>query len=37
VRSLTRPTRTAPWNLLFPGLLIVQRVVRARYLRALRI
>jgi len=30
VRSLTRPTRTAPWNLLFPGLLIVQRVVRAR-------
>jgi uncharacterized protein (UPF0548 family) len=36
LRSLTRPTHTAPWNLLFPGLLLLQHVVRARYLRALR-
>ena len=35
LRSLTRPAPEGPWRLLFPALLIVQRFVRRRYLRAL--
>jgi uncharacterized protein (UPF0548 family) len=36
VRSLTRAAPEQPWRMLFPLLLIVQRAVRRRYLRALR-
>lgn len=36
VRSLTRPAPQQPWRLLYPLLLIAQRVTRRRYLRALR-
>jgi len=36
VRSLTRPASQQPWKALHPGLRIVQRVARRRYLRALR-
>ncbi|TKV28145.1 DUF1990 domain-containing protein [Arthrobacter sp. NamB2] len=35
VRSLTRAAPRHPWRLLFPILLLVQRVVRRRYLRSL--
>lgn len=35
IRSLTRAAPAHPWRLLFPALLIAQRVVRKRYLRAL--
>ncbi|MGB9033350.1 MAG: DUF1990 domain-containing protein [Paeniglutamicibacter sp.] len=35
VRSLTRAAPQQPWRALFPLLLIVQRIVRRRYLRAL--
>jgi uncharacterized protein (UPF0548 family) len=37
IRSLTRPAPSGVWRLLFPVLLIAQRVVRRRYLRALRV
>lgn len=36
VRSLTRPSPQQPWRMLYPLLLIIQRIVRRRYLRALR-
>lgn len=36
VRSLTRAAPQRPWRALFPLLLVVQRIVRRRYLRALR-
>ncbi len=36
VRSLTRAAPQQPWRALFPVLLVAQRVVRRRYLRALR-
>ena len=36
IRSLTRAASQQPWRLLFPLLLIAQRVVRRRYRRALR-
>ncbi|WP_209747733.1 MULTISPECIES: DUF1990 family protein [Micrococcaceae] len=36
VRSLTRAASRQPWRRLFPLLLIAQRLVRRRYLRALR-
>lgn len=36
IRSLTRPAPHQPWRALFPLLLVAQRVVRPRYLRALR-
>lgn len=36
IRSLTRAAPQQPWRGLFPLLLVVQRIVRARYLRALR-
>jgi uncharacterized protein (UPF0548 family) len=36
IRSLTRAAPQQPWRLLYPVLRIAQRVVRARYLRALR-
>ena len=36
VRSLTRRAPQQPWRLLFPLLLIAQRVAKRRYLRALR-
>lgn len=36
VRSLTRAAAQQPWRALFPLLLIAQRMVRKRYLRALR-
>ncbi|WP_203138614.1 DUF1990 family protein [Microbacterium sp. JZ31] len=36
VRSLARPAPQGPWRVAFPLLLIVQRIVRRRYLRALR-
>lgn len=35
IRSLTRAAPQQPWRALFPLLLIVQKVVRRRYLRAL--
>lgn len=35
LRSLTRPAPAAPWRFLFPLLLLAQRRVRERYLRAL--
>lgn len=36
IRSLTRAASQHPWRLLFPLLLIAQRVVQKRYRRALR-
>ncbi|MBF0815422.1 DUF1990 domain-containing protein [Microbacterium paludicola] len=36
VRSLTRPAARGGWRLAWPALLLVQRIVRRRYLRALR-
>jgi len=36
IRSLTRAAPQQPWRTLFPLLLIAQKVVRRRYLRALR-
>lgn len=36
VRSLTRASPQQPWRALFPVLLVVQAIVRRRYLRALR-
>lgn len=36
IRSLTRAARQQPWRTLYPLLLIAQRIVRRRYLRALR-
>lgn len=36
VRSLTRRAPQQPWRLLFPLLLVAQRVAKRRYLRALR-
>lgn len=36
VRSLTSASDRQPWRALFPLLLLAQRVVRRRYLRALR-
>ncbi|WP_455834095.1 DUF1990 family protein [Pseudarthrobacter siccitolerans] len=35
VRSLTRLASQQPWRLLFPVLLVAQRIVQRRYLRAL--
>ncbi|MGR0161909.1 DUF1990 family protein [Paenarthrobacter nitroguajacolicus] len=35
IRSLTGPARQQPWRTLYPVLLILQRIVRRRYLRAL--
>lgn len=36
VRSLTRAAPEQPWRVLYPLLLIAQRIARRRYLRALR-
>lgn len=36
IRSLTRAAPRQPWKVLFPALLVVQRIIRRRYLRALR-
>lgn len=36
IRSLTRAASQQPWRFLFPFLLIAQRIVQGRYLRALR-
>lgn len=36
IRSLTRAAPQQPWRTLFPLLMVVQRLVRRRYLRALR-
>ena len=36
VRSLTRAAPQQPWRALYPFLLVAQRIVRRRYLRALR-
>lgn len=36
IRSLTGPAAEQPWRALYPFLLLLQRVVRQRYLRALR-
>jgi uncharacterized protein (UPF0548 family) len=36
IRSLTRAASRHPWRGLFPLLLVAQRIVRRRYLRALR-
>ncbi|MDJ0313455.1 DUF1990 domain-containing protein [Arthrobacter sp. H35-D1] len=36
IRSLTRAAPQQPWHALFPLLMLVQRLVRRRYLRALR-
>ena len=36
IRSLTRAAPQQPWRTLYPLLLIAQRIVRRRYLRALR-
>lgn len=35
IRSLTSPAPQQPWRLLFPLLLVFQKVVRRRYLRSL--
>lgn len=35
IRSLTRAARQQPWRVLFPFLLVAQRITRRRYLRAL--
>lgn len=36
IRSLTRAAVRQPWRVLYPFLLVAQRIVRRRYLRALR-
>ncbi|MET0975869.1 MAG: DUF1990 domain-containing protein [Leifsonia sp.] len=36
IRSLTRRAPQQPWRMLFPLLLVAQRVARQRYLRSLR-
>lgn len=36
IRSLTRAAPQQPWRFLFPALMVVQKLVRRRYLRALR-
>ena len=36
IRSLTRRAPQQPWRMLFPVLLVAQRVVRRRYVRSLR-
>jgi uncharacterized protein (UPF0548 family) len=36
IRSLTRAAERQPWRVLYPLLLVAQRIVRRRYLRALR-
>ncbi|WP_237759831.1 DUF1990 family protein [Arthrobacter alpinus] len=36
IRSLTRAAPQQPWRILFPVLLVFQKLVRRRYLRALR-
>ena len=36
IRSLTRAASPQPWRVLFPLVLMAQRIVRRRYLRALR-
>ncbi len=36
VRSLTRAASSQPWRALFPLILVAQRIVRRRYLRALQ-
>ncbi|MET4542190.1 uncharacterized protein (UPF0548 family) [Arthrobacter bambusae] len=36
IRSLTGPAPRQPWRLLYPVLLVLQKLVRRRYLRALR-
>lgn len=36
IRSLTKAAPQQPWRALFPLLMVVQRIVRRRYLRALR-
>lgn len=36
IRSLTRAAPQQPWRTLYPLLLVAQRIVRRRYLRALR-
>ena len=36
IRSLTRAASRQPWRFLFPVLMVVQKLVRRRYLRALR-
>ena len=36
IRSLTRAAPQQPWRTLYPALRIAQRIVRRRYLRALR-
>jgi uncharacterized protein (UPF0548 family) len=36
LRSLTKPAPSGFWRLVFPALLMAQRVFRRRYLRALR-
>ncbi|MEH3078354.1 MAG: DUF1990 family protein [Quadrisphaera sp.] len=35
LRSLTRPAPSGPWRLVFPALLVAQRVYRRRYQQAL--
>jgi uncharacterized protein (UPF0548 family) len=35
IRSLTRASPRQPWRTLYPGLLLIQRIVRWRYLRSL--
>ncbi|MDR6988277.1 uncharacterized protein (UPF0548 family) [Paenarthrobacter nitroguajacolicus] len=35
IRSLTGPAQQQPWRALYPVLLVLQRLVRRRYLRAL--
>jgi len=36
IRSLTRAAPQQPWRALYPALRIAQKIVRRRYLRALR-
>ncbi|MCD4852891.1 DUF1990 domain-containing protein [Arthrobacter sp. AK01] len=36
IRSLTAPAPQQPWRVLYPALLVLQKVVRRRYLRTLR-
>lgn len=36
IRSLTRPSDNLPWRLVYPVLLVAQKVARHRYMRALR-
>lgn len=36
IRSITRPAARGVWRWVFPALLVAQRIVRRRYLRALR-